>query len=277
MIYLVYNLFKQHNSYHYNLRNDKLEEISINSDIKNWQIGDFVDVEGSGKSQSINKVKPPHNYLAYFRQGKHDSSWLKNELNRYVSEITNPDYLTLITTLISDNQLFFTYPAAKQIHHAYIGGLCEHTLNMLSLAQPYIKQYHLNKDLLYTGIIFHDYGKIYEYSNYGLSFSMEGQLLGHIVICDEHISLCQHYFNLDKKAITALKHLVLSHHGEVSYGSPKPPLMKEAVILHVLDDTDAQINIIDQSLGGINDYYFSSPVAVLDRRKFMRYPNEEER
>ena len=72
-----------------------------------------------------------------------------------------------------------------------------------------------------------------------------------------------------------LKHLVLSHHGELSYGSPKPPMCKEAVVLHVLDDTDAQINMIDQALEGVGANKFSSPISLLERRKFINHKQED--
>lgn len=275
MVYLIYNMYKQHSSYHYELRNDQLEEISFNVDTKNWAIGDFVDIEGSGKNKVINKVKVPNNFFDFYPKSKKHPDQLKSELLTYIKQINEPNYQILLEQLVVNNELFYTYPAAKKIHHAYIGGLCEHTLNMLALSDGYIKQYNLDRDLLYTAIIFHDYGKIYEYANYGLTYSDEGSLLGHIVISDEHISICANHFNLDKQPILMLKHLVLSHHGELSYGSPKPPMCKEAVVLHVLDDTDAQINMIDQALEGVGANQFSSPISLLDRRKFINLKQED--
>lgn len=275
MIYLIYNLFKQHNSIRYELRNANLEEVSCNLSMSHFTIGDFVVVENDD-FKKMTKVDKPDNFLDFFPTSKKNKFELKEELLSYINKIKNKNYRLLLDKLIINNDLFFIFPAAKKIHHAFIGGLCEHTLNLLFLADAYIEKYQLDRDLLYTGIIFHDFGKLIEYDDYGLRYSLEGNLLGHISIVNEIIAheamLAGINHELD---IIMLKHLVLSHHGLLEYGSPKQPMCKEAIILHVLDDTDAKMDMINQSFKDVNPNHFGAPIQVLDRQKFFNYEGEK--
>jgi 3'-5' exoribonuclease len=142
-------------------------------------------------------------------------------------------------------------PASKSLHHTYLGGLLEHTLSSTQLVLKNVSHYNgLDVDLLITGTILHDIGKIDELS-YSRSFdySDEGRLLGHIIIGIERVEdKIRQIPDFPKDLSTLLKHLLLSHHGQYQWGSPKKPMTLEAVMLHYIDDMDAKINGIQQFL-----------------------------
>jgi 3'-5' exoribonuclease len=142
-------------------------------------------------------------------------------------------------------------PASKGLHHTYLGGLLEHTLSVSQLALKNGRHYEgLNLDLLLTGSILHDMGKIDELSyNWSFDYSDEGKLLGHIILGLEGLEEKIRQLNtFPKDLATLLKHLLLSHHGQYIWGSPKRPMILEAVMLHYLDDMDAKMNGILQFL-----------------------------
>jgi 3'-5' exoribonuclease len=142
---------------------------------------------------------------------------------------------------------FKSAPAAKKMHHAYVGGLLEHTLSMVVLAGRIIGHYSgLDGDLVVAGAILHDIGKTREL-DYALSFdySDEGRLLSHIVIglqiLDEKIKDLE---NFPKPKADLLRHMIVSHHGSRELGSPEPPKTIEAVLLHYIDEIDSRVNAI---------------------------------
>jgi 3'-5' exoribonuclease len=146
---------------------------------------------------------------------------------------------------------FESAPASKWIHHSYLGGLLEHTLSLTQLVIKMADHYRaLNLDLLLTGSILHDIGKIDELSYLrSLDYSDEGRLLGHIVLGLERIEdKIRQIPDFPKDLATVVKHLILSHHGQDIWGSPKKPMTLEAVMLHYLDDMDAKMNGIEQFL-----------------------------
>jgi 3'-5' exoribonuclease len=142
-------------------------------------------------------------------------------------------------------------PASKWLHHTYLGGLLEHTLSLTQLVLKTASHYEgLNLDLLLTASILHDLGKVDELSyKRSFDYSDEGRLLGHIILgvekVEDKIRQLPHF---PKNLSTLLKHLLLSHHGQYAWGSPKKPMTLEAVMLHYLDDMDAKMNGIKQFL-----------------------------
>ncbi|MBF0530143.1 MAG: HD domain-containing protein, partial [Deltaproteobacteria bacterium] len=143
-------------------------------------------------------------------------------------------------------------PAAKRFHHEYRGGLLEHTLSVAKGAIAICGLYPLlNRDLLLTGAIIHDLGKIREF-DLGLSgdYTTEGRLIGHIVIGVEMLdSYLADRPRFDPQSAMLLKHMILSHHGEYDFGSPKKPKFLEALVLHYLDDLDAKMNAVTAFIG----------------------------
>lgn len=173
---------------------------------------------------------------------------MMKELKGIVRGIKNARLRDLINSFLTDHEFsekFRESPAAKNFHHGYIGGLLEHTLSVCRLARNVYQQYpELDGDLLMTGAFLHDIGKIREFT-YGrtIDYSDEGRLLGHLVL---GVSMLEEKLADFKKfpAETALclKHMILSHHGEYDFGSPKRPKFLEAFVLHLIDDLDAKMN-----------------------------------
>lgn len=171
------------------------------------------------------------------------------QLMEIADRISNADLKLLIHKVFEDKAVaegFKKAPAAKSVHHSYIGGLIEHTLSLTRVAEGVADFYkkEINKDLLIAGCILHDIGKIYEL-NYETSFDYTdtGRLMGHIVmgveIINEKLRLID---NFPEETAFAVKHMILSHHGEYEFGSPKRPKTIEALTLHFLDNLDAKIS-----------------------------------
>ncbi|MDO8427421.1 MAG: HD domain-containing protein [Deltaproteobacteria bacterium] len=185
---------------------------------------------------------------------KKDPAAMMAEVDGIISGLNDTHLRTLLSSIFNDAEIrerFMAAPAAKVMHHPYLGGLIEHVLSICGLAEAVVKHYGsgINRDLLITGAILHDIGKIYELS-YKKSFDYtdEGRLLGHITMGIELIDRTlagQKDFPHDLAVL--LKHMLLSHHGQLEFGSPKRPKTIEAVILYYLDDLDSKVNTL-QSL-----------------------------
>ena len=169
-------------------------------------------------------------------------------------EVGNPFLRALLRLFWEDTtflELFKKAPASKQLHHAHLGGLLEHTLSLAELVQKNVSHYDgLDRDLLMTGAMLHDLGKVFELSyDRSFDYSDEGRLLGHILIGIEQVEeKIRQIPDFPKDLSLLLKHLLLSHHGQFIYGSPKKPMTLEAIMLHYLDDMDAKITGIRQFL-----------------------------
>jgi 3'-5' exoribonuclease len=140
---------------------------------------------------------------------------------------------------------FKTAPAAKKMHHAYIGGLLEHTLSMVTLADKIARHYNgIDREMLIAGTILHDIGKIKEFEyKFRIDYSDEGRLLNHIIIGIEMIDNKLKYIDgFPEDQAMLLKHMVISHHGAKEFGSPEPPKTIEAVLLNYIDEIDSKVN-----------------------------------
>jgi len=169
------------------------------------------------------------------------------ELKEVVVHIRDPHLKKLLELIFADDDLMKGLkkaPAAKGLHHCYLGGLIEHTLSVVKLIQEITKRYEgINTDLLIAGGMLHDIGKVRELS-YTKSFDYtdRGRLLGHIMIGSEIVGeKIRQIQGFPDEFSMLLKHLILSHHGEYEYESPKRPMTIEALILYYLDDLDAKV------------------------------------
>lgn len=198
-----------------------------------------------------------------------------SRISEYIFEMKNPNIQRLTRQLIKDHQEdFFSYPAATKNHHEFLSGLAYHVVSMLNVAKALAALYpSLNTDLLYAGIILHDVGKVVELSGaVAPEYTFEGKMIGHIPIMVSKIDKAAEELGIEGEEVTLLQHLVLAHHGKAEWGSPKPPLLREAEVLHMIDNLDARINMIDKVLDRTLPGSFSERVNALDYRSFYQ-PN----
>jgi 3'-5' exoribonuclease len=174
-----------------------------------------------------------------------DELW--QALTDFVSSFQNPYLKSLLQAFMADPQIAAAYraaPAAKTLHHAYIGGLLDHVVSLMRSCDLVSRNYpQVNRDLLLTGVFLHDIGKIHELTyNRSFSYSTRGQLLGHMVI---ELEMLQAKLALvtdfPGELKTLLEHLIISHHGQYEFGSPKLPMFPEALMLHYMDDLDSKM------------------------------------
>jgi 3'-5' exoribonuclease len=182
-----------------------------------------------------------------------DEMW--TELRGYVDEFENADLRRLVFAFLDDEVLGAAYraaPAAKVLHHAWIGGLLEHVVTLVRVCRATAPFYpEVNRDLLVTGAILHDIGKVRELS-WGTTFSytLEGQMIGHISIAQgmlrEKIAAMPGF---PDRLRVLVEHMILSHHGKYEFGSPKLPMTPEAVLLSALDDVEAKMQAMRNEFG----------------------------
>lgn len=165
----------------------------------------------------------------------------------FVATFQDPHLKALLEAFMSDPEIAEAYrnaPAAKTLHHAYIGGLLEHVVSLFRSCDLMCRNYpQVNRDLLLTGAFLHDIGKIHELTyNRSFSYTTRGQLLGHMVIELEmlHAKIAQ-VPGFPDGLKTLVEHLIISHHGQYEFGSPKLPMFPEALVLHYLDDLDSKM------------------------------------
>ncbi|MCA0989198.1 3'-5' exoribonuclease YhaM [Guptibacillus algicola] len=200
---------------------------------------------------------------------------IMEKITQYVFEMRNPRIQRITRHLIKKHQNdFLTFPAATKNHHEFVSGLSYHVVSMLDLAKSLATLYpSLDTDLLYGGIILHDLGKVVELSgSVAASYTKEGKLLGHISIMVNEIGQAAKDLEIDGEEVTLLQHMILSHHGKAEWGSPKPPMIREAEMLHMIDNIDAKMNMLDRALDKVEPGEFTDRVFALDNRSFYK-PN----
>jgi len=210
-----------------------------------------------------------------------DTEQMFREVKQIVATIKNPQIKTLVNAFLADEQLMVEFckaPAAMKMHHNYLGGLLEHTHSMLKVAAAILPLYpQLQSDLVLGGIFLHDMGKIEELS-YDMSFGYtdSGQLLGHItktilMINKKANALAAKGKAIEPRIMDSLGHIVLSHHGQYEFGSPKLPATPEAFMVNYIDDLDAKVNqvtnAIDNDQGDTN---WTQWHTALQRRLYRR-------
>ena len=218
---------------------------------------DFLKVKGlmqlyNGRSQltihQLRKVADSEvDFRDFFPASQRDPEVMWAELRSTVASIGNRHMRNLLDAFLDDPEIARRYivaPAAKSIHHAFRSGLLEHVLSLCGLAKTVAKHYPVvDLDLLLAGCVLHDIGKIYELTyERGVSYSAEGQLLGHISIAVRMMSEKLRAFpDFPVELRNLLEHMIVSHHGRLEFGSPKVPIFQEALLLHYLDDMDSKM------------------------------------
>jgi 3'-5' exoribonuclease len=229
-------------------------------------------------------------FADYFPASERNPDEMLAQLRGIVAGMTNAHLRGLVEALLGDEEIarrYKTAPAAKQIHHAYLGGLIEHVLSLCRLAALTASHYPaIDLDLLLTGVVLHDIGKLYELSyERGFSYTTEGQLLGHITIAMRLIAdKLARIPDFPPRLRTLVEHMILSHHGHLEFGSPKVPQFPEALLLHYIDDLDSKMEcmrlMVDrdrQVEGHFTGYSPSMERSILKKAKFLEEPPAQPR
>jgi 3'-5' exoribonuclease len=227
--------------------------------------------------QQLRLAKPEEVDLADFlAHTKEDVGKLYSQLLEYAGSIANPWLKKLTTSIISDPAIAAKYkraPAAKVMHHAYLGGLLEHVISLCGLAKQIAAHYpELDVDLLLTAAILHDVGKLEELCfERAVGYTVEGQLLGHIVMELETVSKAMDAIEgFPANLKTVVQHLLISHHGQYEFGSPKLPMIREALAFHYMDDLDSKLAAVRAALAvDTGEPEWSAYSGALGR-KFLR-------
>jgi 3'-5' exoribonuclease len=227
--------------------------------------------------QQFRLARPEEIDLAdYLPHTPHNVEELYGRLLGYIAGMENPWLKQLVACTLNDPAIVTRYkraPAAKVMHHAYLGGLLEHVVGLCGLAQLVAAHYpELDVDLLLTAAMLHDVGKLdelcYERS---VAYTTEGQLLGHIVMELETVANAMDAIEgFPAKLKTVVQHMLISHHGQYEFGSPKLPMIREALVFHYLDDLDSKMAAVRAALAidsGEQDWSIYSGALG---RKFLR-------
>ena len=248
-----------------------------------------VSVFNDNLQLSIERIRPslPDDNVSpvdYIPRKDIDFDHLQSQFQKILKSVKEPDLQKLIQ-LVFDDAFIKKYthaPGGKLWHHAYIGGLLEHTLSIIQICETMSKKYYkINRDLLVTGAIFHDVGKLdeYTYENGFIDFTDEGRLWGHISMGAQWLR--QWIESLEKTSGFSLElkkqliHLVLSHQGQLDHGSPITPKTLEAMVLYYADEMDSKANALDHILDrdGEPGRKWSKFIPILDR--FIYLGNSE--
>ena len=222
-------------------------------------------------------------FTDYLPKTTKDIGELWRTLTEFVGTFQNTHLKALVELFMADPEIAERYrnaPAAKTLHHAYIGGLLDHVVSLFRSCDLMSRNYpQVNRDLLLTGAFLHDIGKIQELTyNRAFSYSTRGQLLGHMIIELEMLQAkLAKLPDFPGELKTLLEHLIISHHGQYDFGSPKLPMFPEALMLHYLDDLDSKMEAMRAHFereaaheGPWTSYNASLGRPLLDSRKFMQ-------
>lgn len=210
----------------------------------------------------------------YVVSSKYDVAFLKEKIASYVDMIENDTIQLLVQKNLDEvGEQFYQYPAATRNHHDFVSGLAVHVYGMCEMSIHMAKQYPIyNLDLLLAGCILHDMGKIEEYSSSMLpEYTVLGKMVGHISIMHANFMRIATELNLqDAEETLLIRHMILSHHGQMDYGSPVVPLFKEAEMLNFIDNIDARTNMFEKVYEGQEEGEFSSRLFALNNRAFYK-------
>lgn len=259
----------------------------------------FIHIKGRTESykgamqliiDAMRPMKTPNVEIADFLPCTlNDREKMWEELLETMRAIKNPPIRLLLKKFVEDRELvekFKKAPAAMQMHHAFIGGLLEHTLNLARLAKAILPLYpQLNADLLLAGVFLHDIGKTEELScDLTFTYTDRGQLIGHIITATVWVQQKADLVSAEtgtlfpRRTLDLLQHMILSHHGNYEFGSPKLPMIPEAQVLHHLDNLDAKTYMFTREIENDPDTQssFTSFQRQLDVRIFKRASDLDE-
>lgn len=260
------------------------EELLANSSVVKIR-GEVLEWNGS-KQLKVNKIRAKADtdsidISELIPSAPIDQEEMFVEVKSYIPRIKDEKIRLLIGNIVSKYaQRLYYYPAAKKNHHSYRGGLLYHTLRMLQSGERLCQVYDfLNTDYVYAGVILHDICKILEMDSdeYGIvsDYTMEGKLLGHIIQGVKEVEIEGEKIGLSREKSVVLQHMILSHHYEPEFGSPKKPMTPEAELLHFLDIIDARMFDFEHALEGIEPGGFTDKIRLLDNRNLYKIMDEQ--
>lgn len=206
----------------------------------------------------VNKEKGDYNVTDFIETAPYTKSEMNSTIERYIENMNDSEIQSVVGYIYSRNcEEFLVAPAARSMHHAIHGGLAYHTVTMLKTAEKLMDVYtFLNRDLLFAGIILHDMAKVEEMvSSLGAAtdYTRGGYLLGHIVQGTMMIERAAEKLQIDERTKEVLQHMVVSHHDKAEWGSPQPPRIPEAILLHHIDNIDAKMYMVKEMIEGKRD------------------------
>lgn len=259
-----------------------------NDDIDTFKMGNVVYIDGEVidykdklqvKIFGGNIVNPKNADMdSLIPASKFKKDELIDKLKLFLSTIKNEKLKKIVYDIFSIyKEKFISYPAAVSNHHDFLRGLMEHTVSMCEIAKMISAHYSsLNYDLLISGCLLHDIGKCEELSGViATTYTKEGSLIGHLVIGAILIDESAKRLNIAGEEVTLLKHLILSHHGKLEFGSPIPPLTREALILNIIDEMDSKMMALDKAFSETEGGEFSQRIFPLDNRSFYKLKSEK--
>ncbi|MBC7288301.1 MAG: HD domain-containing protein [Armatimonadetes bacterium] len=256
-------------------------------------VGDVVHIGGhvdqyQGRVQIIiQRIRKcgPEEYQPtdFIGEGKLDPAAMMDELRGWVEEVKNPHLRALLEQYFSDAKFlerFAKCPGSKQLHHAHVGGLLEHTLGVVAILDAAcVVHPELDRDLLITGALLHDLGKVEELEIVGaaIEYTDIGRLVGHIVLTDRMVAQkLREMPNFPEELAARLTHLLLSHHGQKEYGAPVLPMTPEACALHYADNLDAHVQYFTEVVeSGAPGDRWSEYQRLFDRYIYLGRPDED--
>jgi len=189
------------------------------------------------------------------------------------AHVTQPHLRQLLDLFVRDyGEKFKNHYGAQKVHHAYPGGLLDHTYSIIQLAVICAEHYQLDKDILLIGALFHDIGKMFEFNiEPAIDTTFAGGMLGHLVIGNGiFVQLSAEIPGFPQDLSCKIQHLIISHHGEKEFGSPEVPKIAEAFVLHVLDLLDSRLKIVEEVVEKTESKgLFSDYIHVLNRRLYL--------
>ena len=251
----------------WNLTNEQIEQYKAGQVVE--VIGDSI-IHRNAVQLRVRKmtVLEDEDISNYVRLAPMTRTEMEEEVKILMNEITDTNLYCVVEEVLEETKdLFYTYPAATRNHHNFVGGLAYHSISMARVALDICRQYpFLDKGLLIAGILMHDVGKIDELS-----------LLGHISIMNNRLDRVAEKLGVnDKECVLLLKHMVLAHHGKMEFGSPVLPMIPEAEVLTLLDNLDARMYMMKQSLDTTQPGHFGPRVFALEGRMIYHRKGEDE-
>ena len=253
----------------------------FDGDLEVFKEGNIVAVEGevlkykgslqfkiiSGAQVSVSDV----DVTKFIPQAPVPREELEKKLNAYIESIKDEDLKKIVVYLINKfHDKYVIHPAAVRNHHNFASGLLYHSLCMADLGEEVCKLYtKLNRDWVIAGALIHDLGKTIELSGpIATKYTVEGNLVGHISIMVAEIRMACKELEIEGEKLTLLEHMIASHHSKPEFGSPVPPLTREALALAMIDDFDAKMNIVDKAVENADLGSFTEKIFALDGRAY---------